>query len=86
MPSVPGEANCVEDVSGLAGVSVPDAPAATKIASQTAGLCSFRVARFRIVYRIAAGRRIDLVAVGPRAIIYDETYRRIAKAQLRSDE
>ena len=43
------------------------------------GLRSFRVGRFRIVYRIAPGRRIDLVAVGPRAIIYEETYRRITK-------
>ena len=44
------------------------------------GLRSFRVGRFRIIYRIAPGRRIDLVAVGPRAIIYEETYRRITKS------
>ena len=50
------------------------------------GLRSFRVGRFRIIYRIAPGRRIDLVAVGPRAIIYEETYRRIAKMQGRSDD
>ena len=50
------------------------------------GLRSFRVGRFRIIYRIAPGRRIDLVAVGPRVVIYEETYRRIAKAQHRSDE
>ena len=43
------------------------------------GLRSFRVGRFRIIYRIATGRRIDLVALGPRSIIYVETYRRIAK-------
>ena len=50
------------------------------------GLRSFRVGRFRIVYRIATGRRIDLVAVGPRAIIYEGTYRRIAKTLRPSGE
>lgn len=44
------------------------------------GLRSFRVGRFRIIYRIAPGRRIDLVAIGPRSIIYEETYRRITKS------
>ena len=50
------------------------------------GLRSFRIGRFRIVYCIATGRRIDLVAVGPRAIIYEETYRRITKTLRASDE
>ena len=50
------------------------------------GLRSFRVGRFGIVYRIATGRRIDLVAVGSRAIIYEETYRRIAKTLRPSGE
>ena len=49
------------------------------------GLRSFRVGRFRIFYRVAAGRRIDLVAVGPRAVIYEETYRRITIMKGRSD-
>lgn len=44
-----------------------------------AGLWSYRVSRFRIVYRIAPGRVIELVAVGPRERIYEETYRLIAK-------
>ena len=50
------------------------------------GLRSFRVGRFRIIYRIATGRRIDLVAVGPRAVIYEETYRRITRMLRPSDE
>jgi mRNA interferase RelE/StbE len=50
------------------------------------GLRSFRVGRFRIVYRIATGKRIELVAIGPRAVIYEETYRRIARTQRRLDE
>jgi mRNA interferase RelE/StbE len=44
------------------------------------GLRSFRVGRFRIVYRVAeTERRIDIVAVGPRKSIYAETYRLLKK-------
>ncbi|MDQ3566062.1 MAG: type II toxin-antitoxin system RelE/ParE family toxin [Pseudomonadota bacterium] len=43
------------------------------------GLRSFRVGRFRIVYRIAAGRVVELVAIGSRERIYEETYRLITK-------
>ena len=50
------------------------------------GLRSFRVGRFRIVYRIATGQRIEIVAIGPRAVIYEETYRRMARTQHRPDE
>ena len=46
---------------------------------ELAGLRSFRVGRFRIIYRIASGNRIDLVAVGPRERIYEETYRILRK-------
>jgi mRNA interferase RelE/StbE len=44
-----------------------------------AGLRSFRVSRFRIVYRIRAGRLIEIIAVAPRDRIYEETYRLIAR-------
>lgn len=43
------------------------------------GLWSFRVGRFRVIYRTGAGRRIDLVAFGPRERIYEETYRLVAR-------
>jgi mRNA interferase RelE/StbE len=43
------------------------------------GLWSVRVGRLRIVYRIAAGRIVELVAVGPRSTIYEETYRLVMK-------
>ena len=42
---------------------------------ELAGLCSFRVGRFRIIYRVESKKVIALVAVGPRATIYKETYR-----------
>jgi len=43
------------------------------------GLRSFRVGRFRILYRIAAGRVVELIAIGSRERIYEETYRLITK-------
>lgn len=39
------------------------------------GLKSYRISRFRIVYRISSKRIIDIVAVGPRRTIYEETYK-----------
>ena len=46
---------------------------------ELAGLRSFRVSRFRIIYRISARDIIDIVAIGPRRSIYQETYRLILK-------
>ena len=43
------------------------------------GLRSFRVSRFRIVYQIAEPREIQIIAIGPRKRIYQETYRLIRK-------
>ena len=43
------------------------------------GLKSYRISRFRIVYRISAKQIIDIVAIGPRRTIYEETYRLIKK-------
>ena len=43
------------------------------------GLRSFGVSRFGIVYRIAAQREIQVVAIGPRERIYEKTYRLIRK-------
>lgn len=45
---------------------------------ELAGLWSLRVGRFRVIYRMGVGRRIDLVAFGPRERIYEETLRLIA--------
>jgi len=43
------------------------------------GLKSYRISRFRIFYRISSKQTIDIVAVGPRKTIYEETYRIIKK-------
>ena len=42
------------------------------------GLRRFRIARFRIIYRILDEERtVEVVAIGPRKNIYEETYRLI---------
>ena len=42
---------------------------------ELAGLKSYRIGRFRIIYRISSKKIIDVVAIGPRKTIYEETYR-----------
>jgi mRNA interferase RelE/StbE len=43
------------------------------------GLWSYRISRFRINYRVSSKKIIDVVAIGPRKKIYEETYRIIKK-------
>ena len=45
------------------------------------GLRSYRVGRFRIIYRLA--RDVELVAFGPRDSIYVETYRQLHEPRAR---
>lgn len=45
------------------------------------GLKSYRVGSFRIVYRMAENKVIDIVAIGPRKYIYAETYRLVKREQ-----
>jgi mRNA interferase RelE/StbE len=73
-------------VRGTLEQSLADPHSGKALKDELEGLRSFRIGRFRIIYRIASGRRIDLVAVGPRAIIYEETYRRITKMLRPSDQ
>lgn len=43
------------------------------------GLRSLRVGRLRLVYRVAKVRVIEVVAVGPRRSIYEETLRLVRR-------
>ncbi len=56
--------------------SDPDSGKALK--EELSGLRSFRVSRFRIIYRLGRGA-IEIVAVGPRESIYEETARLLKK-------
>lgn len=51
---------------------------AKALRDELAGLRSCRVGRFRIIYRVA-GPLIEIVAIGPRATIYEETWKRVRR-------
>lgn len=49
------------------------------LGDELSGLRSYRVSRFRIVYRLAQDKVIEIIAIGPRERIYEETFRLISK-------
>ena len=65
--------------ASLAAIS-RDPHAGKPLREELDGLRSFRVGRLRIVFRIAAeARAVDIVAIGPRTRIYEETYRLVGR-------
>jgi mRNA interferase RelE/StbE len=52
-----------------------------QLRDELAGLRSFQVGRFRVVYQVASKRLIELVAIGPRRTIYAETLRLLRREQ-----
>ena len=58
-------------------LAVPSCGKALKL--ELTGLWTYRVGRHRIIYRRSEGKVIELVAVGPRSTIYEETCRLIMK-------
>jgi mRNA interferase RelE/StbE len=57
---------------------VADPSIGKALRDELSGLRSCRVGRFRIIYRVA-GAVIEIVAVGPRTTIYEETWRRVRR-------
>jgi mRNA interferase RelE/StbE len=57
---------------------VADPTAGKALRGELAGLCSLRLGRLRVVYRETA-RAIEIVAVGPRERIYEETLRLVRR-------
>jgi mRNA interferase RelE/StbE len=51
------------------------------LVDELSGLRSFRVSSFRIICRIEDPEQIELVAIGPRERIYEETFRVIQKEE-----
>jgi mRNA interferase RelE/StbE len=45
------------------------------------GLRSYRLKRFRIIYKISTNKEISIIALGPRKYIYEETFKIIKKSQ-----
>jgi mRNA interferase RelE/StbE len=46
---------------------------------ELAGLRSFRVGRLRIIYKPPSKKNLEVVAMGPRKVIYEETLRSLKK-------
>jgi mRNA interferase RelE/StbE len=55
----------------------PDAGKALK--EELGGQRSYRVFRLRILYREASRSIVEVIAVGPRSVIYEETLRLVRK-------
>ncbi|KKK68291.1 hypothetical protein LCGC14_2945530, partial [marine sediment metagenome] len=43
------------------------------------GLRSFTIRRFRLIYRVSSGKIVEIIAIGPRKNVYEETFRLISK-------
>lgn len=60
--------------------AIVEAPTCGKpLKEELAGLRSFRLGRYRIVYRLAEDRTIEVVTIGPRRYVYEETYRKVQR-------
>lgn len=59
-----------------------DEPRAGKaLNDELEGLRSLRVGRLRVVYRTGEGRVIEILSVGPRRCIYEETLRLVRRRE-----
>ena len=70
--------NLKKKVKASLKMIIADPDSGKTLKDELSGLRSFRVSRFRIVYRIA-GKAIEIVAIGPRESIYQETMHLLKK-------
>ena len=68
-----------EKIRGALNTMVIEPQSGNLLKDAMEGLRSFKVKRLRIVYRMATQDEIQLLAIGPREQIYEETYRLIKK-------
>lgn len=52
---------------------------------ELSGLASYRTKRFRIIYRRRPGQLIEIIAIGPRRYIYEETYKIMRREKKKQD-
>jgi len=64
--------------SGLQAI-LKDTLAGKTLKDELGGLRSFRVGKFRIIYRPAGREVVEVIAIGPRSAIYVETLRLLKK-------
>ena len=60
-----------------------DVEAGKALQGDLRGLRSLRVARFRVIYRTRARRVIEIVTIGPRDRVYEETLRLVSAERRR---
>jgi mRNA interferase RelE/StbE len=60
-----------------------DVEAGKALQGDLLGLRSLRVARFRVIYRAPARRMIEIVTIGPRDRVYEETLRLVSAERRR---
>jgi mRNA interferase RelE/StbE len=65
--------------AALQAIQESPATAGKALRDELVGLQSFRVRHWRIMYRVMPEHYIDIVAIGPRRHIYQETYRIISR-------
>ena len=62
-------------------IIISDPGSGKTLRDELTGLRSFRVSSFRIIYRISTKKIIEIVAIGPRERIYEETFRLLKKSK-----
>ena len=60
-----------------------DVEAGKALQGDLKGLHSLKVARFRVIYRQSTSRVIEIVAIGPRDRVYEETLRLVSAERMR---
>jgi mRNA interferase RelE/StbE len=55
-------------------VILHDPSAGKALVEDLAGLHSFRIGRIRIIYRVVSDQTIEIVTIGPRKTVYEETF------------
>jgi len=68
-------------VKGSLKIILSEPSSGRALMDELSGLRSLRISSFRIIYRIKEPRQIELVAIGPRERIYEETFRIIQREE-----
>ena len=68
--------------AALQSIQENPATAGKMLRDELSGLQSIRIRRYRIIYRVVLEHYIEIIAIGPRRRIYEETYRLMRKEQL----
>ena len=58
---------------------IDDPQAGKALKDDLKGLWSYRIKRIRIIYRFTSKKYIDIIAIGPRKYIYEETFKLLKK-------